>query len=137
LNPRRGFRLEERYRRDDERYRRDDEYEGYDDACIMHRPGLNIELQCAQELFSLFILAVASRVSEVGGATRVVTRNRVDSDFLEYEFPGSRDERRMGVLDIPTPTNTVFTAIASEAVDAGIARDMDEACKPIKTKRSV
>jgi hypothetical protein len=79
--------------------------DGDEDVCIMHRPGLNIELQCAQELFSHFMLAAASRVSEVGGATRVA--------------PG---------LELPDAhVNTVFTVIANEAVDAGIARDLDEA----------
>jgi len=78
------------------------------EICALHRPGLSIAMQCAQELFSLFMLAVASRVAEVWGLTGTT--------------------RVAGVVLLETELNTLFASAAEEAVKAGIARNMDEAC---------
>lgn len=70
-------------------------------------------MRCVQELVSLFVLAIASNITVVGGTTRF------DQEAADMELELRRPQRSW--------TNTVFTAIANEIVDAGIARDLTEA----------
>ncbi|KAH7007323.1 hypothetical protein EDB80DRAFT_842607 [Ilyonectria destructans] len=72
-----------------------------------------LPLQCAQELFSLFILAIASNIEKVLGTT---TYEREGAD-LDREM--SRKVRRWD--------NSVFSMIANEVVNGGLARDVAEA----------
>ncbi|KAK0708113.1 hypothetical protein B0H67DRAFT_451449, partial [Lasiosphaeris hirsuta] len=66
-------------------------------------------MQFAQELFSLFMLAIASQIAEVGGiTTEQPTANRESEGGRQYH-------------------NSFFTAIATEIVEIGLARTMEEA----------
>lgn len=62
--------------------------------------------QCAQELFSLFIFAIAAEISHVGGETVLLA--------------SSNGGRRLW-------DNTLLTALADEAVWANLAPNLEEA----------
>lgn len=84
-----------------------------DDIVFEHRAGIDVSMRCVQELVSLFVLAIASNITVVGGTTRF------DQEAAEMELEMRRPQRSW--------TNIVFTTIANEIVDAGIARDLTEA----------
>ncbi|KAK4178768.1 hypothetical protein QBC36DRAFT_96244 [Triangularia setosa] len=84
-----------------------------DEIVFEYRNGIDISMQCVQELLSLFMLALASNIEVVGGTTRF------NQDLVNVEEEMRQPQRSW--------TNSVFTAIANEIVDAGIARDLTEA----------
>jgi hypothetical protein len=68
-------------------------------------------LQCAQEILSLFILSVASKVKRVGGTT-------------------TYSEAPLMAVNQTKPrkwTNSVFQELAEGIVETGLAHDMTEA----------
>lgn len=70
-------------------------------------------LQCAQELLSLFLLDVASKVQSIGGTT---TRHPL------YKESDAQSD------NVPRPwNNSVFQALAEDVVETGLAHDMTEA----------
>ncbi|KAK4196234.1 hypothetical protein QBC40DRAFT_183993, partial [Triangularia verruculosa] len=68
---------------------------------------------CVQELTSIFMLAIASNLEKVGGTTKF------SAEVAMMESEMQQPQRSW--------TNSVFTAIANEIVNAGIARDLTEA----------
>nr|XP_036582241.1 ankyrin repeat protein [Colletotrichum truncatum]KAF6790901.1 ankyrin repeat protein [Colletotrichum truncatum] len=77
------------------------------DIVIEGRPGSSKTLQYAQELFSLFILALASAIEKING-------------------DGMESRRNIGGIN-PVREHPVFRLIADEAVKAGLAQDTQEA----------
>jgi hypothetical protein len=65
----------------------------------------NLVTQCARELFSLFIDAIAAKITDIGGKTS--------------KLPAKR--RSMRVWD-----NSLLTALANEAVVAGVVSTLEE-----------
>ena len=65
----------------------------------------NLVTQCARELFSLFIDAIATEITDIGGMTS--------------KLPAKR--RSMRVWD-----NSLLTALANEAVVAGVVETLEE-----------
>jgi len=71
-------------------------------------------LQCAQEVLSLFVLGVASKVQSVGGTTT----------FTPVADPTGGEDQEDAAR---SRTNSVFQRLAAEIVDAGLAHDITEA----------
>jgi hypothetical protein len=85
--------------------RRDDKHEN---AAVLTRPETPIAGQCALELFSYFMEAVAARIDKLGGTTVRIDRNSTQGPF-------------------PLLSNSVINSIANECVAVGLAHDVDEA----------
>ncbi|KAK3684047.1 hypothetical protein B0T22DRAFT_483833 [Podospora appendiculata] len=76
----------------------------------------DLPTKCAQEILSLFFLTVASGVEKVGGTTR-------HDPALDRRAASREPSRRR-----PSAwTNSVFDMLATEAVEAGLVRDLTEA----------
>jgi hypothetical protein len=78
-----------------------------EDLVVRTRPDTTIPGQCALELYSCFIEAIAARIENVGGRT-VLVRELAESEVQSWR-------------------NSVFASIADECVSAGLAYDVDEA----------
>ena len=77
-------------------------------------------MQCAQEIISLFLLAVAAEVESVAGET---TRQQQSEQPIE-----GRTKRNLGRTRLPrTVTNSVLLELAQEIVDTTLAHDITEA----------
>lgn len=77
------------------------------------RSDSGLPLRCAQELFSLFILAITSNIEKVLGTTTY------EWDAANMDREMSRKARRWD--------NSIFSMIANEVVNGGLAHDAAEA----------
>ncbi|KAF3026588.1 hypothetical protein E8E14_014233 [Neopestalotiopsis sp. 37M] len=80
---------------------------------ITTRDDSSLEIQFAQELFSLFVLAMAGNISKVRGHTV----------YDELRHMSAREMSRPAICS----ENSVFSAIATEVVNGGLAHDTMEA----------
>lgn len=78
----------------------------------MHR-GFELALQCAQEILSLFILQVASRVDSLG-------HKLTPSQQVGMALGRPQEEA-------PSGARQLFQGLGGAVVDTGLARDMTEA----------
>ena len=87
--------------------------EGFDLWVYTHEES-DLILQCAQELLSLFILDVASKVRRVGGKTTFQKSTGHEEDPEQVNAPREW-------------TNSTFQDLAQEVVDSGLAHDLTDA----------
>ncbi|RYP67006.1 hypothetical protein DL770_008705 [Monosporascus sp. CRB-9-2] len=92
----------------------DGSQERTEELFIPTRADTSLVIHCAQELFSLFMLAIASETKSVRGKTTELPEG------VRGTEPGSRFTYRHW-------ENSVFSMIADEVVSGGLARDVTEA----------
>ncbi|RYP70138.1 hypothetical protein DL771_005650 [Monosporascus sp. 5C6A] len=92
----------------------DGSQDGTEELFIPTRADISLAMQCAQELFSLFMLAIASETESVRGKTIELPMSARGTE------PGSGFTYRHW-------ENSVFRMIADEVVSGGLARDVTEA----------